>query len=255
MDAEVYVTRSAEATAFARPESGRARRLMLLILPVLAGLALSVLGVLLGNWQLGRADEKTRLQAEIAEAQARPPVAADGTSPREWAQLALSGRWEAPGTIYLDNRVHAGRPGYHVLTPLRLERSGQLVLVNRGWVPAGAERGELPAVPLPAGRLDIVGEVRIPQSKPFTLAADPAQDAVWQVLDLDAYRARSGYAVADYVVQQTSPSADHLLRDWPRPDAGIERHRGYALQWYGLAGVALVMTGIFVARNWRRRES
>ena len=82
-----------------------------------------------------------------------------------------------------------------------------------------------------------------------TLADEPGQGRVWQYLDLARYRESTGMPVRDWIVQQTSDAADGLVREWPRPDAGIDRHRGYAFQWYSLAGLSFVMTAAYVIRR------
>lgn len=236
-----------------RAASRRAGGRLLAALPLLAGLALLALTVSLGNWQLRRAEEKRALQARIDALATRPPVAlrADAVDVPEWLPLRLEGRWRGEATILLDNRTHGGRAGYHVLTPLELADGSGVVLVNRGWVAAGPDRARLPAATPPAGVQVLEGRVRRPEAAPFTLAAEAARGRLWQYLDLAAYRQSSGLALAPWVVQQSSSAADGLVRDWPRPDAGIDRHRGYAFQWYALAGLA----GFLCAWHVRRRHS
>lgn len=223
--------------------------------PVIAGLVVTLLGAQLGNWQLRRADEKVRLRDRIEAAAAAPAVPLDTASPAEWRGVRLVGEWVPGGTILLDNRLHEGRPGYFVLTPLRLAGEGGVVLVSRGWIAAGADRSRSPEVAGGRGPANVEGVVRYPQAQPFTLAQQAGMGRLWQVLDLPAYRQAFGLPVAEFVVYQTTPADDGLVRDWPRPDAGIDRHRGYALQWYGLATAAVVMTWLYVARNWNRKES
>jgi len=222
--------------------------------PLLAGLVVTLIGVQLGNWQVRRADEKVELREHLAQAAEAPAVPLVVRQAAEWQTVGLDGVWLPQGTILVDNRLHAGRPGYHVLTPLRLAAGGDVVLVNRGWVVAAADRSRLPELPADSGRVRLDGVVRHPQDKPFTLADRAGVGRLWQVLDLPAYRQAFALPVADVVVYQTSAAADGLVRDWPRPDAGIERHRGYAVQWYGLAAAAAVMTGLYVFRSSNRKE-
>ena len=219
-------------------------------LPLAAGIAVALLTLQLGNWQVRRAAEKTemqlRLEAASGAAQQSSPAPGDVA---EWQAIELAGQWQAGATIYLDNRVHRGRVGYQVLTPLRLADGPAAVLVNRGWIAAGPDRRVLPEVVTPAGPIRVAGTVRRPETEPFTLAVDAAQGQVWQFIDLERFRAGSGIAVADWIVLQTSDADDRLAREWPRPDAGVDRHRGYALQWYSLAGLSLVLTGVYVYRR------
>ena len=217
--------------------------------PLAAGLIVAVLTLLLGNWQVRRAAEKADLQVRIEAGAAAGPVSPGRTGEvAEWRPVSLRGEWQAGQTIYLDNRVLRGRVGYHVLTPLRLA-DGDPVLVNRGWIAGTRDRRELPPVASPPGPVELAGTVRVPEAHPFTLADEPGRGRVWQYLDLARYRESTGLPVRDWIVQQTSDAADGLVRDWPRPDAGIDRHRGYALQWYSLAGLSFVMTAAYVIRR------
>ena len=54
------------------------------------------------------------------------------------------------------------------------------------------------------------------------------------------------------LIDQTSAAPDGLVRDWPRPSTGIERHQGYAFQWFSLAALACVF---FVVTGFRRGKS
>ena len=253
-----------------------------LLLPLLAGALVAAVTLALGNWQLRRAEEKQALQAVLDAAARRPALALDslteGAEPMPGQRLRLEGEWLPAAGIFLDNRTHAGRAGYQVLMPLRLADASGVVLVNRGWVPAGADRAILPTVPTEPGRVTLEGRMQRPEAGAFTLARDGelAQGRLWQVLDIAQLAARTdiggdvagqpgrpglplcsvragereqaGACFATWLVLQTSASADGLVRDWPAPSAGIERHHGYAFQWYALAALATVLS---CAHAWR----
>jgi len=224
-------------------------------LPLLTGVLVAVLTAQLGNWQVGRALEKSAMQAKFESVAMSRAVPLGLVPPEEWQTVELRGTWRPERSILLDNRVHRGRVGYHVLTPLELAGAQRWVLVNRGWVAAGTDRGRLPAVGAPPGERVVAGRIRHASDKAFTLAADDGAERVWQVLDLPRYRERSGLPVADFVVQQAGGTDDGLVRDWPRPDAGADRHRGYALQWYALAALAAGLTGWYVWNGlWRTKR-
>ncbi len=228
------------------------RRLIARALPVLACLALALLTLQLGNWQLRRADEKSALQARLdALAQQAPRSVGAQARPEEGQPLVLVGRWRGSGTVFLDNRTHEGRAGYQVFTPLELADGSGQVLVNRGWIAAGLDRARLPEVPVPVGTQDVEGRAHYSPPAGFALGGEGADGPRWQRVDAERYTARTGMPVAAWLLWQTSAADDGLLRDWPRPDAGVDRHRGYALQWYGLAALATVFGGI---SGWRARR-
>jgi surfeit locus 1 family protein len=215
-----------------------------------AALAAGAAGVALGNWQAGRAQEKRALGAlfeqEMLAAPTELPSHMIDAAPFVRKHVAASGRFVPEHTVYLDNKLRRGRPGYEVVTPLRL--NGVHVLVNRGWVPAGRTRDALPEVPTPSAPVHIAGLAleRLPQA----LAAGAATSTtVRQNLDAEAFARETGLRLQPIVIEQHSPAADGLARDWPRPDAGMEKHEVYALQWYSLAGLALAL---FLILSFRR---
>lgn len=219
--------------------------------PVLAGVLVFVIGLQLGNWQMRRADEKAALSAAIAAAEQAPAV--DGRAlidAPEWQVLALKGEWVGAGTVLLDNRIQQGVAGYDVHTPLKLADDLGFVLVKRGWVMAGQDRSKLPQLAVPDGEVSIEGIVRKLHGDGFTLASAPGDGPVLQYLDLEHYRNRTGIAVRDWVLQQNGGREDGLVRQWPRPDAGVDRHHGYAFQWYSLAGLSLVLTLVYLSRSF-----
>jgi cytochrome oxidase assembly protein ShyY1 len=132
-----------------------------------------------------------------------------------------------------------------------------VVLVMRGWAPRDMqERTRLPKVAEPRGEVVIEGLALEHPPRVYELsqvAEPPALPALWQNLDFAEYTKASGLTVESWVVQQSGGPDDGLLRTWPRPASGVERHRGYAVQWYALAGLFAVLTLVLGGRAlWRR---
>jgi surfeit locus 1 family protein len=206
--------------------------------------------VSLGLWQTRRATEKEALQArrdafatDAAVWLTAQQVSADAHALR---RVAARGEYAHRYTILLDNRVYRGRVGYEVVSPLRIAGSEMHVLVNRGWVPAGRTREQLPQIATPAGEQTIEGIAVVPSTRVYELARDVPKTGVWQNLMLDRYRSWSGLELQPVVIQQTNDAADGLVRDWQRRDIGAARHRGYALQWFSLSLLTVVL---YVALN------
>jgi cytochrome oxidase assembly protein ShyY1 len=171
--------------------------------------------------------------------------------PTEWQRVEVRGSWLAQNTIFIDNRVYRGRAGYHVITPLQIEGEERVIAVNRGWIPAGATRDVLPEVSTSDAIVSVLGRARLAESDPFRLGESNEAGVVWQSINLPRLRANVP-ALADYYLQQTSVEEDGLVRDWPAPDAGIDRHHGYALQWYALAALAAGLTAWYAFFEIRR---
>lgn len=208
-----------------------------------------------GLWQWQKAEAKFALQAELdarsqGAVQEMPAQAADAEALR-YHRFVLRGEYDAAHQVLIDNRVHAEQAGYHVVTPLRLKGSDVGVLVNRGWVPAGARHDVTPQAPPPAGPVVVTGIAVVPPTRFFTLGEGAAdgQKAVWQNLDLKRFRERVGYPLQPVVVQLDDASATGYVRDWPRPDEHADRNLGYAVQWFGFAAASLGLWLFFLLRR------
>lgn len=219
----------------------------------LAAVAFCALTVALGNWQLRRAEEREGAQRQLDARAAGPAVAlpSRAVDPAQWAwrRVTARGEYVAARTILLDNRVLDGRTGYHVVTPLRLAGTDVHVLVNRGWTPPGPSRSELPRFPTPGGTLTVEGVVTVPPARVFALGDAAPAGPVWQHLKLERFRDLTGLALLPVVLAQTDGAGDGLVRRLERPDAGADKNRAYALQWYVFAALALVL---YVALNVER---
>lgn len=181
-------------------------------------------GIALGNWQTRRAEAKLAAAAQLE-------------------RIAVSGTFITGRTIYLDNRSRAGKPGYEVVTPLALSPS-LAVLVQRGWV----EKGGRAAVRTPGGRQRIEGIVIARLPRAFAFGAEQTGE-IRQNLDIAAYARETGLALQPFAIQQRSDDGDGLARDWPRPDFGVDMHRAYALQWYSLGALCVLLGLVFSFRR------
>lgn len=224
--------------------------------PLLVCVALVVIGIVAGNWQTRRAEQKLALQARLEAAEHSQPVRI-GPERVDPAALDLHpavahGVWLADKTVLIDNRVLNGRVGYQVATPLKLDGTDLALLVFRGWIAGNLDRS-VPEVLTPAGPVEVSGELRTQNRRAFELSHAEPQGRVWQNLDLDHFARWSGLNLQPLVLMQTSNSEDGLTRAWDRPDLGIAMHRGYAFQWYGLA-LATFLYFIFTTLRGRKRR-
>ncbi|MEO8739984.1 MAG: SURF1 family protein [Casimicrobiaceae bacterium] len=231
------------------------RRFRPTLWPTLGLLALLAATLNLGNWQRHRAEEKALLRTQYDLAIGAPPVqlsaaSADADALR-FQPVRATGEFAAAAQVLIDNKVHAGRPGYDVVTPLRLV-GDRYVLVDRGWVPSGARRSDLPQVPPPSGIVTIDGRANLPPARYLELQRDTSTGPVRQNLDIARIGEASGLPLLPFIIEQTGGSADGLVRAWPAPDFGIEQHQSYMLQWYAFALLGCVL---WLTLNWRKRES
>ena len=237
------------------------------LVPTLAALALVIVTVSLGNWQVRRADEKRALHASREAAARDPAIRMPGgeidPASLQGRRVAARGELLPRWTVFVDNRTHKGIAGFHVLSPLRITGSDRHVLVLRGWVASDPrERARLPDLATPAGEVEIEGIAERDLEKALELGRSPPpgpHDRLWQNADIASFAHWSGLAMQPIVVRETvAPRIgaavfdDGLVRDWPDPGSGVDRHLGYAFQWYALAVLAAGLWVRFVLFGRRK---
>lgn len=190
----------------------------------------------LGFWQLSRAAQREALEARRVAAEALSELDASAlTTPGMLdRRIVVHGHWIASHTVFLDNRQMDGRVGFEVLTPLRLEGSNQVVLVQRGWLPRNFEnRAALPQVATPRGLVEVRGRISPSPPKLYEIGG-AASGVIRQNLDIASFRTETGLPLLDVSIQQTGSDESGLLRRWAMPASGADRNYGYAFQWFGL---------------------
>jgi surfeit locus 1 family protein len=215
----------------------------------------------LGNWQLDRAAQKEAIELAM-DVEGRKPIvetatllaAADPTTLVK-QRAVLQGSWVADRTVFLDNRQMHAKVGFFVVTPLQLKGSDRVVWVQRGWIQRNfEERALLSRITTPGGMVTVEGRIAPPPSKLYELGA-PSTGAIRQNLDLEQFRAETGLPLLPVMLQQTGAASEGLLRDWPAVNLGIDKHYGYAFQWFGLAALIALLTLWFqVIQPYRHRS-
>jgi surfeit locus 1 family protein len=228
--------------------------------PLVATVIVAAAGVALGQWQTWRGDEKQAILVRMGERQAAPAMMfgpallQPDLHQQEFRRIRLKGEFVAQWTTYLDNRPYNSMPGLYVMTPFKIAGSEHSVLVERGWVPLNlTDRSKVPALPLASGMQEIEGVLRLGAGHLLQLgkATAPQPGALMQNLEIPAFAQASGLSLLPFVIEQhvdAGNAHDGLVRDWPAPALGIERHRGYAVQWYALALMAIIF---FVVTGFR----
>ncbi|HET6264901.1 MAG TPA: SURF1 family protein [Usitatibacter sp.] len=219
----------------------------------LAAVAFIALTVSLGRWQVGRGEEKAARQSMFDSRLRDAPLRLTGSVPTAdpllYRRVAARGEWIPERQIYVDNQIRDGRAGFHVVTPLKIEASPAAVLVNRGWIARDARYPEAPPVAVPRGPVEVHGLATRPPARFLELSPQVISGNVWQNLSIERYRERSGLELLPVVVL-ADPPAEGLAAVRETPDAGIAKHREYALTWFSLAITALVL---WIVLNLRRQ--
>ena len=213
----------------------------------------------LGFWQLDRAAQKEDLLAHYQLGQrTQIAITSDNTDKlARYQRVSVAGRYDPAHQILLDNMPsHAGQPGFRVLTPMQ-SPAGWL-LVDRGWLPLGATRAELPNVSVGDAERNITGMMDSLPRAGITLKSAPiAANAPWpRVLSFPTeadLEQQSGHKLIPGVLLLDPSQPDGYERIW-EAHLGFkpERHIGYAVQWFALAAAAAV---IFVLMGFRTKKA
>jgi surfeit locus 1 family protein len=221
---------------------------------VLLAAVLAVLATArLGFWQLDRAQQKLALHERLEGNRVLPPLEApDLASERPLAdkqhyrRARLRGRWFPEHTVFLDNRQMNGVPGLFVVTPLQLEGRGDAILVQRGWAQRNfLDRAALPALTSPAGIVEVTGLIAPPPSRLYEFASQ-ASGPIRQNIDVDGFAQELGLPLLPLSVLQADSAAtvgDGLSRHWPIATVDVQKHYGYAFQWFALCAL---IAGLYV---------
>lgn len=217
-------------------------------------LVLFPLLALLGFWQLERAEEKRSIVNEFRTNQQAAPAMLDdllGGQNHQYRSAWLSGELNGERRVFLDNRVKYGRPGYEVLEAMSvpsliIDGQPQRVLVNRGWIAASLDRRELPQVDSIAGQVQLRGVLYHNLRGGYRL-----DDGITAVTE---WPSRVGWVTVEraaelfgddfyaYQLRLDADSIGALDTGWVTVAVQPEKHTGYAVQWFAMAAVLLLMT-------------
>ena len=210
-----------------------------------------------GFWQLDRAGEKRAVLQRYAAAVGDQPVtelvADSDAGAMRFRRVALRGRYVPERQVLLENMTDGGRNGYQVLT---LFRSGNRhVLVNRGWLPADADRSKLPYISVDGEERTVTARINDYPAPGIRLDAPAGESSGWprRMLFPTAIQLEQalGVELPAYQLQLAAGEPDGYLREWRAVASGPEKHLGYAFQWFSFAGLACIFYLILMFQ-WRR---
>ncbi len=223
---------------------------MLVLVALLVPLTVS-----LGFWQLLRADEKRTLMDAYEARRALPPLRMESGWPDTGDELryraaSFTGRLDNERLILLDNRPRRGRQGYEVHALAQVldaegQPTGQAILVNRGWIGTGLDRSVLPDIPAVGGPVRLEGYLYRPPSEALVFGDDPWPEDEWPLVVQSVDTARVGdvfgVELPPYTLRLSPINVAALEADWPIVIDGPAKHVGYAVQWFLMATVLLVL--------------
>ncbi len=215
----------------------------------------------LAYWQAGRVAEKTLLQARHdALLHATPwrlndidEASLANLTEHAWQPVSVEGVFLPQYAFFLDSQVYQGKAGYHYIVPLHIPDNNTVILVNLGWISAGADRQQLPEFPEITTPQPITGQL----AKPRAAMARFQQhsDAALQLfINFEALSARiaaaekSTFVILPMILQLDEQASGGLPRAWPKFDANIAMHEFYVAHWL-IAALLIVLLYVYFARK------
>jgi surfeit locus 1 family protein len=242
---------------------------------LLAVLAVIVL-IRLGLWQLARLDERRAFNTHTLTQVNAPVLDLNQPIPTEIAQMeyrpvTLRGTYDFDHQVALRNQDYHLNLGAHLLTPLHLAGSDQVIIVDRGWIPqADFLAGNWAKFDQP-GETTLQGVIRLAQTAPdFGRATDPtlapgeAPLTAWRLANIPAVAGQLPYPIITTIYVQRTPETEGVLSvenpteplpSAPDVDLSEGNHQSYALQWFSFAFTLAVGYPFYVWHTTRKRQA
>ena len=213
--------------------------------------------VSLGLWQLERADQKRTIEAAILNANTGPvELIANGREllDKEYYDVRLQGNYLSDKQFIYDNQIVDQVSGYYVLTPFILTDQLGVILVNRGFIPWNGQRERLADIAVDSVSREIEVQVSSPIKRMELKATDVSRQfpVLIQAVDFDVLEEVSKLKFVKVVGLLDPSSSDGYVRKWEPYTGSIEKHIGYAIQWF-LMALVLAIIGLRIGLNRRKK--
>lgn len=211
--------------------------------------------ICLGFWQIHRADEKTEMiVAQQVLAKQEPIIWKPGQKlPEQYQRISLEGTF-LPELFLLDNQHYQHQFGYDVVSPLLLA-DDSIVMVDRGWVSGDITRRTFPNVQTPHGRVKLLGAVYFPSKKQWVLGPSFEEKenkvTILELIDEEILKQLLQKKVYPFIIRLDKNEPFGFVREWEIVSMPPQRHFAYAIQWFAMALVILI---IFVILNLKKNE-
>ena len=227
------------------------------LVPSILILATMAFLVSLGFWQLDRADQKRTIEASIQKANTGVVeliVNQNELLNKEYYEVRLQGSYIGDKQFIYDNQIVDQVSGYYVLTPFVLTGQSNAIMINRGFIPWNGRRDQLDDIAVDSA----FREVKIQVSRPIKRIELKTSDisnqfpVLIQAIDFDVIEEISSTSFVDVIGLLDPSSDDGFVRKWEPYTGSIEKHIGYAIQWF-LMALVLGIIGIRIGLKQRKK--
>ncbi len=201
----------------------------------------------LSVWQFHRYEEKKQLlqtyQKRLHELPKPFEFLSGNIKDLQFQPVAVQGEWMSAFTLLMQNRMHKGKPGFEVITPLQIKGNPHWLLVDRGWVPKKGDK-TLPFLPPISGKLPLLGYIKLLNEHPVILGKNilDAESKPWvmQKIDINELSRLTKHDFYPFMLRLDPREPYGFVRDEVISITPPERHFIYAIQWIALAIMVLV---------------
>ena len=227
------------------------------LVPFILILATMAFLVSLGFWQLDRADQKRTIEASIQKANTGVVeliINQNELLNKEYYEVRLQGSYIGDKQFIYDNQIVDQASGYYVLTPFVLTGQSNAIMINRGFIPWNGRRDQLDDIAVDS----TFREVKIQVSRPIKRIELKTSDisnqfpVLIQAIDFDVIEEISSTSFVDVIGLLDPSSDDGFVRKWEPYTGSIEKHIGYAIQWF-LMALVLGIIGIRIGLKQRKK--
>ena len=213
--------------------------------------------VSLGFWQLDRADEKRSIEAAIKKANSGVVeliISEDNLQDKEYYEVRLRGEYINDKQFIYDNQIVDQASGYYVLTPFALNDQSKAILINRGFIPWNGRRDKLADIFIEQGEREVKVQISKPIKRMELKSSDIGSEfpVLIQAINLEEMAAIAGVDFSNVIGLLDPSSSDGYVRKWKPYTGSIEKHIGYAIQWF-LMALVLAIIGIRIAIKQRKQ--
>ena len=184
----------------------------------------------LGTWQIYRLQWKVDLISEINNGLNSEPVFYSNTNIKNYQKVKFSGIFDFEKQIYLYSLNNKGKPGYDIITPLKIN-SNEILLINRGWIQKD-QKNNKDINKIESNSYEGILK-KITKPNPFK-PDNNIENNIWYSLKLTDLENFTGYKLSNFVLFLQNNQNNLVVNKIVSPDLP-NNHLKYALTWYSVA--------------------
>ena len=219
--------------------------------------------IVLGFWQIDRADQKNVLNSNYTDRQQEAIIVLDKNNVIDekssllWRKVEFEGSFINKQNIILDNQIFNQIAGFNIITPFKIKGSDSLVLINRGWHPNLKNRETLPIINEISDERILQGHIASFPVSGIKLGKNNIEtlnSQIFRFQRLDAAELNYFFSakIMPYMIYLDPIIDKELYGNFKLPAPDSQKNYGYAFQWFAFAITLLI---IFIRLSMKRKSN